>query len=74
LGVHVLRAISQGNVFGTEFFLQFAYFLGQCLNFLFVLLLISLADLLTEIVDLAIGLDLSLIATDDADNLLCVRL
>ena len=34
----------------------------------------GLAHLLTDIGNLAIGLDLSLIATDDADNLSCVRL
>jgi hypothetical protein len=36
-----------------------------------VFLLVGLVELITEIEDLAIGLDFNLIATDDADNLLC---
>src|SRR5262249_40642655 len=45
--------------------------LGQLLSFLAVFLLVGLVELITEIEDLAIGLGFSLIATDDADDLLC---
>jgi hypothetical protein len=46
---------------------------GQCLGLLIVVLLNSLSKLLAQIVDLAIGSGLSLIATNDADEVSCVR-
>src|SRR5262249_37563804 len=55
----------------AKFFLQFVYLLGQPLGFLAIFLLVGLVELITEIEDLAIGLGFSLIATDDADDLLC---
>jgi len=51
--------------------LQFVYLLGQILGFLALFLLISLIELSTEIVDLAIGLGLSFITSYDASDLLC---
>jgi hypothetical protein len=55
-------------------FFQSIHFFDQRLSFLAVFLLIGLADLVTQIVNLAIGLELSFIATDEADNLLCICL
>ena len=74
--VHVVvkKGVDQRQIFGTELFLQFIYLSDQLLSFLPVFLLSSLVDLLTEFGYLAIGLRLSLIATDDADNLLCIPL
>src|SRR6516164_9798539 len=69
--IHVLSDLEQREVFGTKFFLQFVYLLGQPLSFLAVFLLVGLIELITEIEDLAIGLGFSLIGTDDADDLLC---
>src|SRR6201982_2549930 len=69
--IHVLSGLEQREVFGAKFFLQFVYLLGQLLSFLAVFLLVDLVELITEIEDLAIGLDFSLIATDDADDHLC---
>src|SRR5215471_7907863 len=68
--IHVLSGLEQRQVFGAKFFLQFVYLLGQRL-FLAVFLLVGLVELITEIEDLAIDLGFSLIATDDADNVLC---
>src|SRR5215813_12414895 len=68
--IHVLSGLEQCEVFGAKFFLQFVYLLGQPLSFLAVFLLVGLVELITEIEDLAIGLGFSLIATDDADDLL----
>src|SRR5215831_4665016 len=69
--IHVLSGLEQCEVFGAKFFLQFVYLLGQPLSFLAVFLLVGLVELITEIEDLAIGLGFRLIATDDADDLLC---
>src|SRR5262249_49604082 len=69
--IHVLSGLEQRQVFGAKFFLQFVYLLGQRLSFLAVFLLVGLVELITEIEDLAIDLDFSLIATDDADDILC---
>ena len=69
--IHVLSDLEQREVFGAKFFLQFVYLLGQLCSFLAVFLLVGLVELITEIEDLAIGLGFSLIATDDADDLLC---
>jgi len=69
--IHVLSGLEQREVFGAKFFLQFVYLLGQLSSFLAVFLLVGLVELITEIEDLAIGLGFSLIATDDADDLLC---
>ena len=66
--IHVLSGFDQRDVFGTQLFPQFIHLLEQRLSFLPVFLPINL---LTEIGDLAVGLGLSLIATDDADDLLC---
>jgi len=74
LGSTSFKPLTRAAYSGPSCFSNSLTFPGQRLNFLFVLLLIGLADLLAEMVDLAIGLDLSLIATDDADNLLCIRL
>src|SRR5262249_16368823 len=69
--IHVLSGLEQRQVFGAKFFLQFVYLLGQRLSFLAVFLLVGLVELITEIEDLAIDLGFSLIATDDADDVLC---
>src|SRR6516225_6417282 len=69
--IHVLSGLEQREVFGAKFFLQFVYLLGQLSSFLALFLLVGLVELITEIEDLAIGLGFSLIATDDADDLLC---
>ena len=62
--IHVLSDLEQREVFGAKFFLQFVYLLGQLLSFLAIFLLVDLVELITEIEDLAIGLDFSLIVTD----------
>ena len=67
----MLSGLEQRDVFGAKFFLQFAYLPGQLLSFPPVFLLVGLVELITEIEDLAISLDFDLIATDDADDLLC---
>ena len=54
--------------------LQLFSFWDSSSTFLLVFLLIGLVDLITEIGNLAISLGLSLIASDDADNLLCICL
>ena len=55
-------------------FLQFICPLAQRLNFFRVFLLSSVVDLLTETVQLAVGLALRFIASDVADNFLGIRL
>ena len=67
-----LHNLANGK-FGTHFLIQFSDLFGQCVGFLSVFLLNSLDELLTQIVDLAISLSLSLIATNDADEISCVR-
>jgi hypothetical protein len=57
---------------GPSFFSNSITFWDNVFSFLVVLVLISLADLPAETVDLAISLGLSLIAFDDSDNLLCI--
>jgi hypothetical protein len=69
----MLFDINQSSKFGTHFFIQLSDLFGQCLGLLAVVLLNSLDELLTQFVDLAIRLDLSLIATNDADEISCVR-
>jgi len=69
----MLFDINQSGKCGTHFFMQFSDLFGQCVGLLSVFLLNSLDELLTQIVDLAIGLGLSLVATNDADEISCVR-
>ncbi len=69
----MLFDINQSCKFGTHFFIQFNDLFGQCVGLLSVFLLNSLDELLTQIVELAIGLGLSLVATNDADEISCVR-
>jgi hypothetical protein len=66
--------ISSITYSGPSFFSNSLTFRDNASVFLLSLLLISLADLPAEIVNLAIGLGLSLIAADDADHFLCIRL
>ena len=66
-----LVASSSARYSGPSVFLQFVYLLVQILGFLALFLLISLIELITEIIDLAIGLGLSLITSYDASDLLC---
>src|SRR5262249_14944699 len=54
--IQIFQTTDQGNVFGTQFYLQFKYLPGKCLCFLAFLLLISLADLLCGFVNLAVHL------------------
>jgi hypothetical protein len=70
----MLDDINQGDKFGTQFFIQFSDLLGQRLGLLAVFLLNSPVERLTQIVDLAKGLGLSLVTTNDADEISCVRL
>ena len=70
----MLFDINHGSKFGTHFFIQFSDLFGQRLGLLSVFLLNDLEELLTQILDLAIGLDLSLVATNDADEISCVIL
>src|SRR5689334_17223487 len=72
--VDVSKGISQRNVFGSELFLPSTYLLGQLSSFLRIFLLNGLIERLTENFHLAESLGLSLIAFDDADNLLCICL
>ena len=69
----MLFDINQSGKFGAHFFIQFSDLFGQCVGLLSVFLLNSLDELLTQIVYLAIGLGLSLVATNDADEISCVR-
>ena len=69
----MLFDFNQSGKFGTHFLIQFSDLFGQCLGVLSVFLLNSLDELLTQILDLAIGLGLSLIATNDADEITCLR-
>ena len=66
----MLEATSHRKKFGTELFLQLIYLLGQGLGLLAVLFAVELRN---EIKDSAIGLGLSLVATNDADEISCVR-
>ena len=70
----MLFDVDQGGKFGTHFFIQLSDLFGQCLGLLAVFLLNGLLKLLTQILDLAKGLGLSLIATNDADEIPRVRL
>ena len=70
----MLFNIDQGGKFGTHLFSQFSNPSDQCLSRLGVSLLNSLVELLSQILDLAIGLNLSLIGSNDADEISCVRL
>ena len=65
--------INQGSKIRPHLFLQFSDLVGQCLGLITIFLLNSLVELITQIVDLAIGLGLSLIATNDANEFSCVR-
>src|SRR5215472_13695900 len=69
--IHVLSGLDQREVIGAKFFLQLVYLLRQILGFLALFLLINLIKLITELIDLAIGLGLSLITSDNAGDLLC---
>ena len=66
----MIEAISHGKKFGTELLLQLTYLLGQCLGLSSILFAVELRN---EIKNLAIGLGLSLVATNDADEVSCVR-
>jgi len=68
------KCVEECGVFRTQHFLQFNCSLHQCVSLLLILLQSSPDHLLTEIGNLAVSLDLRLIATDNADNLLRVRL
>ena len=72
LGRHAFLYHSERQI-RDPFFIQFSDLFGQCVGLLSVFLLNSLDELLTQILDLAIGLGLSLIATNDADEISCVR-
>ena len=69
----MLFDIDQGGKFGTHFFIQFSNLFGEYLSLSSVFLLNSLVEWLAQIVDLAIGLGLSLVATNDADEISCLR-
>jgi hypothetical protein len=73
ISVDMLFDINQSGKLGTHFFIRFSDLFGQCVGLLSVFLLNGLDELLTQIADLAIGLGLSLIATDDAYDVSCVR-
>src|SRR5215469_12142197 len=60
-----IRAANSGPIF----LFNSAIFLVSALGLLSVFLLNDLEELLTQILDLAIGLDLSLVATNDADEI-----
>jgi hypothetical protein len=68
--VDVSKGIDQREVFGAELFLSFTNPLSQRSSFLRVFLLNGVINRLTKNFHLAKSLYLSLIATDDADNLL----
>ena len=59
------EATSHRKKFGTELFLQLIYLLGQCIGLLAILFAVELRN---GIKDLAIGLGLSLIATNGAND------
>src|SRR5215471_9027056 len=69
--INVLKGANQCDVFGTQFFHQFIYFLGQLLSFRRALLFV---DLVIQLANFTIGLGLDLVAADDFDDILCVRL
>jgi hypothetical protein len=67
------KRLHQREIFGAQVLLLFDQVVGQVLNFLVVFLLYGLNFLRGDVSRFAIGLGLSLVATDNADNLLCVR-
>src|SRR5215472_9075290 len=69
--INVLKVANQRDIFGTQFFHQFIYFLRQLLSFRPALLFVNLV---TQLDNFTIGLDLELVAADDFDDILCVRL
>src|SRR6266487_3487354 len=69
--VDVLKATNQREIFGTQFFLQFVYFMRQLLSFRGVFLLV---DLITQLGNFTVCLGLELVAADDFDDILCIRL
>jgi hypothetical protein len=71
LGRHAFRYQSERQI-RDPFFIHFSDLFGQCVGLLSVFLLNSLDELITQIVDLAVGLGLSLVATNDADEISCV--
>ena len=58
---------------GTHFFIPFSDLFDQCLGLLTVFLLNGLVELFSQVDDLAMGLDLSLIVTNDSDEISCLR-
>src|SRR5215470_2981060 len=69
--IDVVKLANQRDIFGTQFFRQFIYFLGQLLSFRRAL---RFVDLVIQLGNFTIGLGLELIAPDDFDDILCVRL
>src|SRR5215472_17583280 len=69
--INVLKLANQRDIFGTQFFHQFIYFLGQLLSFRRAL---RFVDLVIQLDNFAIDLGLELVAADDFDDILCVRL
>jgi len=58
----MLFDIDQGGKLGAHFFIQFSDLFDQCLGLLTVVLLNGLVELFSQVDDLAIGLDLSLLS------------
>ena len=58
----MLFDIDQGGKLGAHFFIQFSDLFDQCLGLLTVVLLNGLVELFSQVDDLAMGLDLSLLS------------
>src|SRR5262245_64189160 len=60
-----LNPVDQGTIFGTESFFDCFNFSEQVIDPFSVFLLVSLLDLLSEFLQIAIGLDFDFVAADD---------
>jgi hypothetical protein len=63
--------VNKGYKFGTQFPLQVIYLLRQLVSFRGVFLLLGL---ISQLANFAIDLGLELVAADDFDDILCIRL
>jgi hypothetical protein len=72
--IDVLKSVNQRGIFGTQFFSQFVHSLKQRIEFISISHLVGLLHLVTELGHLAIDSSLDLVAADDFEDLLRVRL
>jgi hypothetical protein len=72
--IDILKSVNQRGIFGTQFFSQFVHSLKQRIELLGISHLVGLLHLVTELGHLAIDSSLDLVAADDCEDLLRVRL